>query len=54
MIDFYDSTKPCSDLKCEENRQYDEHIPHKTQKCKGINSTIKAEIIETIIYILQI
>ena len=46
MYDFYDSTKPCSDLKCEENRQYDEHIPHKTQKCKGIHSTVKAENIE--------
>ena len=46
MIDLYDSTKPCSDLKCEENRQYDEHIPHKTQKCKGIHSRGQDIIIE--------
>ena len=37
---------PCSDLKCKENRQNDEHIPHKTQKWKGIHSTDQAEIIE--------
>ena len=46
MINFYDSTKPCSDLKCKENRKYDEHIPHKTQNCKGIHSTVQSEIIE--------
>ena len=43
---FLYSTKPCSDLKCKEDRKYDEHIPHKTQKCKGIHSTVQAEIIE--------
>ena len=26
--------------------QYDENIPDKTQKCKGIHSTVQAEIIE--------
>ena len=37
MIEFSDSTKPCSDLKCKENRQNDEQIPHKTrlQKVQG-------------------
>ena len=28
------------------NRQYDEHIPGKTQKWKGIHLTDQAEIIE--------
>ena len=37
---------PCSDFKCKEDRPYDEHIPHKTKKCKGIHSTVQAEIIE--------
>ena len=46
MVDFLYWTKPCSDLKYKENRKYDEHIPHKTQKCKGIHSTVQAEIIE--------
>ena len=36
----------CSDLKCKENPQYDQHIPQKTLKCSGINSTFQAEIIE--------
>ena len=45
MVDFLYSTKPCSDLKCKENPQYDEHTPHKTQKCKGIHSTVQADII---------
>ena len=26
--------------------KYDEHIPNKTQKCKGIHSTVQAEILE--------
>ena len=34
-----------SDFKCKENRQYDDHIPHKTQTCKGIHLTVQAEII---------
>ena len=34
------------DLNCKENRQYDEHITHKTQKCKGIHSIVQAKIIE--------
>ena len=46
IMNFLDLTKPCSDLKCKENRQYDEHIQHKTQKCKGIYSTVLDEIIE--------
>ena len=54
MINFYDPTKPCSDLKCKENRQYDEHISHKTQKSKGIHSTVQAELLKLIVYILQI
>ena len=29
-----------------ENLQYDKHIPHETQKGKGIYSTIQAEITE--------
>ena len=35
-------------IKCKEKRQfwYDEHIPRKTQKCKGIHWTDQAEIIE--------
>ena len=33
-------------LKIQENPQYDENIPHKPQKCKGIQSTVQAEIIE--------
>ena len=37
---------PCCDLKYKENRQYDEHIPLKTQKCKGKHLTVQAEIIE--------
>ena len=28
LIDFKDPTKPCSDFKCKENRQYGEHIFH--------------------------
>ena len=33
------------DFKFKENRQYDEHIPHKTQKCKGIHfKNVQAEI----------
>ena len=35
-----------SDLKCRENHQNDEHIPHKTQKCKGIHTTFQVEITE--------
>ena len=35
-----------SDSKCEENRQYNEYFPHKTQKCKGIHSTVQTKIIE--------
>ena len=27
-----------------ENRHYDEHIPHKTQKCKSIHLTVQAAI----------
>ena len=37
-----------SDFKCKENRQYDEHIPYKTQKCKGIHLTVQAEIMNII------
>ena len=33
-------------MKCKESRLYDEHIPHKIPKCKGIHSTVQAEIIE--------
>ena len=43
---FKDTTKLRSDYKCKENRQLGEHIPHKTQKCKGIHSTDQAEIIQ--------
>ena len=42
-------TKPCRDLKCKENRQYDEHIPQKNQKYKSIHSTVQAEIIDLLI-----
>ena len=34
-----------SDLECKENRQYDEHILHKTYKCKDLHSPVLAEII---------
>ena len=34
------------DLKFKENRQYNEHSPYKTQKCKNIHSTVQAEIID--------
>ena len=37
--------KTHSRLKCKENRLYDEHIPHKSQKCKGIHSSVQAQII---------
>ena len=32
--------------KCKENRQYNEHIPHKTKMCKGIHSTVQVEMID--------
>ena len=46
IVDIQDPSNLSSDLKCKENRQYDEHIPQKTQKCKGIHSTVQAPIIE--------
>ena len=30
---------------CKENRQYDEQIPRKTQKCKGKHLTVQVEIV---------
>ena len=41
---FLDTTNLRIDLKCKEIRQYDKHIPHKTQRCKGIHLTVEAEI----------
>ena len=46
FLDFKDPSKPRSDLKCDENRPYDEHSPYKTQQFKGIHSTVKGEIID--------
>ena len=46
IIDFRYQTKLRSDLKFKDNRHYDEHISYKTQKCKGIHSTVQAEIVE--------
>ena len=32
-------------FKCKENSQYDEHIPHQTQKCNDMHLTVQAEIV---------
>ena len=37
-----------SDFKCKEIRKYNEHIPHKTQKCKGIHLSVQVEIMNII------
>ena len=49
---FKDPTTSRSDLKCKENRQYDEYIPYKTQKYKGIHLTVLAEIISILKFII--
>ena len=38
---FLRPTKPRSE--CKENHQYDDRIPHKAHKCKGIHSTVQDE-----------
>ena len=44
IIYFLGTANLRNDFKCKENRQYDEHILHKTQKFKGIHLTVQAEI----------
>ena len=34
-----------NDLKCNENYQYNEHIPHETHMCKGIHPIVLTEIL---------
>ena len=41
---FQDKTNLAVTLNVTKNRQYDGHIPYKTQKCKGIHLTVKAQI----------
>ena len=43
---FLDTNNVRSDFEYKEKRQYDEHISHKTQKCKCIQLTLQAEIMK--------
>ena len=47
-------TKPCSELKWIENRQYDEHIPHKLKSAGANTQQFKLKLLKMTVYILQI
>ena len=48
MIEFSDSTKPCSDLKCKKIAKTTSkfHIKLDYKKCKRVHSTVQAENVE--------